>query len=284
MDAKDPDTKLIDQRPLVSIGIPVYNGAKYLAQTLDSVCTQSYPLVQIVVTVDRADDGSWEIIQAARKKYSQRQFIVEKNPVRLGMAGNWNRSVDFATGDFVKVMGQDDILEPNGVAEQVRFLQNYPDCMLVASACRIVRHNGRPVMTRCRFPEGTTFSRDEILNRCLSTSANLIGEPVTVLTRATAYAGVRFDPAFEYYTDLELWLRLARSGSVGFMAAPLCRFRVHRTACSWGQQRHAYQEFLRLESQYPNHALPKPSLHRVVRWVRGQLLILARTGFYRIFG
>jgi hypothetical protein len=123
-----------------------------------------------------------------------------------------------------------------------------------------------------------------ILDRCLATSANLIGEPVTVLTRAVAFHGVRFDPAFEYYTDLELWLRLASTGSVGFIAAPLCRFRVHRNACSWGQQRNAYNEFLLLESKYPEHALPKRSPRRVVRWVRGQMLIMARTLFYRVFG
>ena len=269
--------------PTASICIPVYNGAKYLAATLDSVCTQSHPALQVVITIDRADDGSREIIQGAREKYSEREFVIEKNPERLGMAGNWNRSVDLATGDFIKVMGQDDLLEPRCIAAQVKFLEMHPECRLVASACRIVRHDGRFIMARRRFADGIVLSGSEILRRCLETSANLVGEPVTVLTRAQAYRECRFDPKFEYYTDLDLWLRIIGDQSVGFMDSPLCSFRVHRTACSWGQQGRAYDEFLQLEAGYPDAAL-RGNARRGIRWLRGQALIFARTSFYRIFG
>jgi glycosyltransferase involved in cell wall biosynthesis len=274
---------MIASEAWVSVCIPVYNGAAFLAETIASVCTQAYPNVEIVATVDRSDDGSWEILEAARDRFPHREFVIERNPARLGMAGNWNRSIDFATGDFIKVMGQDDILEPDCLSKQLRFLDEHPECNLVASACRIVRHDGRPVLTRCRFPNGTVLDKDDLLNRCLHTSANLIGEPVTVLTRASAFEGVRFDPAFAYYTDLELWLRIIGGQSVGFIGEPLCSFRVHRSACSWGQQGRAYEEFLQLESLYSEVALKSP-IARSVRWLRGQALIFARTSFYRIFG
>lgn len=269
--------------PVVSVCIPVYNGAAFLAETIASVCTQDYPNVEIVATVDRSDDGSWEILEDARVQFPHLEFVLQKNPARLGMAGNWNRSVDLATGDFIKVMGQDDLLNKHCISEQVKFLQEHPHCRLVASACNIVKPDGRRIITRRRFADKTILTGDEILRRCIATSANLVGEPVTVMARAEAYEHNRFDPEFDYYTDLELWLRIIGNQSVGFLASPLCCFRVHRNACSWGQQGRAYQEFLDLESRYSASAL-RGRGSRGLRWLRGHLLIVARSCFYRIFG
>lgn len=89
----------------------------------------------------------------------------------------------------------------------------------------------------------------------MRTSANLIGESVTVLARANSFRDHPFHTGFDYYTDLELWLRIAQGGSVGFLGKPLSSFRVHRGACSWGQRGLAYHEFLSLEAQFPRFAL-----------------------------
>lgn len=65
--------------PLVSIIIPVYNTEKYLARCLDSVCTQSYSQLEIIVINDGSTDNSGIILQEYAHKDSRIQIITQKN-------------------------------------------------------------------------------------------------------------------------------------------------------------------------------------------------------------
>ncbi len=270
--------------PEVSVCIPVYNGARYLAETLESVCRQDYPALQVVVTVEPSTDASWEIVEQARTRFPGCDLVAVRNPRQLGMAANWNRGLELARGDFVKVMGQDDRLEAGCLEAQARFLQQHPECALVAGACRIVRPDGRLILIRRRFRDGTVLPLVQMMRRCFATSENQIGEPVTVLMRRADFAGQKFNPAFRYYTDADMWFRARAGASVGFLGDALCSFRVHRSACSSGLQSDAWREFLQLEALHPEVAPPLGPLRRALRWLRGQAVILARTTVYRLCG
>jgi glycosyltransferase involved in cell wall biosynthesis len=269
--------------PLVSICIPVYNGARFLEATLEAALAQDYENLEIVVTVDESTDGSWEILENARARNPAKRFSVYKNPQRLGMGGNWSRAVEMATGEYVKVMGQDDLLAPNCIRRQSAFLAAHPDCRLVAAACHIVRPSGKVLLTRKRFGEGTILPTEELIAQCLGVAGNRIGEPVTVLARRECYASEKFDASYSYFTDVEMWFRAGMGGKIGFLGEPLCGFRIHRSACSWGQQSCAYKEFLRLESAYARFTKTH-GIARCRRWLMGNLAVVARTAIYRVFG
>jgi glycosyltransferase involved in cell wall biosynthesis len=109
-----------------------YNGAAYLNETLNSICAQKGIDLEIVVSDDQSADRSMEIIVEFQAKHPDLKWIVLRTSARLGMAGNWNACLQTCTQDFVKVMGQDDVLYPGALFAQAALLAEYPNVGLVS--------------------------------------------------------------------------------------------------------------------------------------------------------
>lgn len=97
-------------KPLVSIAMCTYNGAKYLVQQLDSLLAQTYPAIEIVITDDASSDGTGVILQQYAAQHSNIRFVVnEKN---IGYNKNFEKAIGLCRGDFIAISDQDDIWEP----------------------------------------------------------------------------------------------------------------------------------------------------------------------------
>ena len=90
--------------PLVSICVPTYRGAPWLAACLDSALAQTLSEFEVLVVDDESDDDTVAIAEdyAARDA----RVVLHRNPARLGLAPNWNRSVELARGTFIKFLVQ----------------------------------------------------------------------------------------------------------------------------------------------------------------------------------
>ena len=124
--------------PKVSVCVPLYNGERYLAETLDSVVTQQGVDLEIIIGDDGSTDRSLEIARDYAQRYPHPKWSILSSGERLGMAGNWNACIQAATGDFVKVMGQDDLIYPAASASQAELLEKNPSVSLVVSGCDII--------------------------------------------------------------------------------------------------------------------------------------------------
>jgi glycosyltransferase involved in cell wall biosynthesis len=118
----------------VSVCIPVHNGREHLPACLDSLLCQRGVQLEIVVRDDGSKDGSLELVQEfARLRAGDHPHVtwnVAANPNPGGMVANWNECLRAANGEFVKMMGQDDVLYPDCLAVQVRAFQDFqrPRC------------------------------------------------------------------------------------------------------------------------------------------------------------
>ncbi len=99
----------------VSIIIPVYNSEKYLEEAMKSALNQSYHDTEIIAVDDGSTDSSPEIL----KKYSDKITIVTKQ--NGGQASAVNAGIKASTGDWIKWLGNDDILYPNAIEEFITF-------------------------------------------------------------------------------------------------------------------------------------------------------------------
>lgn len=101
----------------VSVVMCTYNGERFLAEQLDSILAQTYPLHEIVIQDDCSSDSTVEIIE----RYAARHPIIKffRNPRRLGFNKNFFNAFSKATGDFIAVSDQDDIWDKDKISHQV---------------------------------------------------------------------------------------------------------------------------------------------------------------------
>ncbi len=108
--------------PLVSVIVPVYNGARYLRESLDSILRQSYASVEVIVMDDASADETPAIIAS----YGDRIRSV-RQPANLGQFDNVNAGIGLARGELIAVYHADDVYEPHIVRREVEFLEAHPE-------------------------------------------------------------------------------------------------------------------------------------------------------------
>lgn len=203
--------------PLVSIVIPVYNGANYLAQAIDSALAQTWPHCEVLVVNDGSrDDGATERIA---RGYGERiRYIAKENG---GVASALNVGIREMRGEYFSWLSHDDLYHPQKVARLVEFHRQQTGDVLVLCDSLLVDEQGTPLR---QVPLADGLLADPVL---LALSGAIDG--CALLVPAVAFARVGpFDEALRTTQDIELWLRLAKGG-YRFLRLPeaLSYSRVH---------------------------------------------------------
>ncbi len=87
--------------PLVSIGIPVYNGGKYLEETLDSILNQTFTDFEVIVSDNASTDNTREIVEAYAAKDPRVRYY--RNAENIGAAPNYNRTFELSRGKYFRL-------------------------------------------------------------------------------------------------------------------------------------------------------------------------------------
>jgi glycosyltransferase involved in cell wall biosynthesis len=114
-------------KPLVSVCIPCYNAEAYVGAAVESVLSQSWPHLEVIVVDDGSTDGSWEVL--SRYASAQVHVLQQENGGQCAAA---NRAWCVAQGDLIKFFDADDLLAPQSIEHQVQRLEGRSDA--VASA------------------------------------------------------------------------------------------------------------------------------------------------------
>jgi len=210
--------------PAISVLIPCYNQARYLAQTLESVLAQKNVNLEVIVSDDASTDGTAAIAEHFASTDPRVRF--KHHTQNLGMAGNWNWGLAQARGEFIKyVFGDDYLTSPGSLEQLLAPLLADPHVTLSTSARQIVDANAKLVTTTQDFSNTCILPGSDVITRCLLENRNLIGEPSAVLFRRAAARP--FDARYRQLIDLELWFHLLNQGDFAYIDRPLCAFRQH---------------------------------------------------------
>jgi glycosyltransferase involved in cell wall biosynthesis len=137
---------------LVSIGMPVLNGERYIDQALDSLLSQSYRMFELNICDNASTDQTAEICRSYRLRDERIRYY--RNPTNLGMLPNWRRTLDLASGEFFMWAAYDDKFSANYIAELVECLRLNPGAVLAAGKTVYVDegNNIRPDMDADNAP------------------------------------------------------------------------------------------------------------------------------------
>ncbi|MGI9328390.1 MAG: glycosyltransferase family 2 protein [Pseudomonadales bacterium] len=131
--------------PKVSIGVPIFNGANYLQEALDSLLAQTYEDFEILICDNASTDSTGDIC----KKYvaQDHRISYHRNEQNIGPDLNFTRIVDLARGEYFKWAAHDDLLEPTFLQKCVAALDADPEVVLCHSLTRIIDHQNRELST-----------------------------------------------------------------------------------------------------------------------------------------
>jgi glycosyltransferase involved in cell wall biosynthesis len=212
------------RRPLVSVIVPSYNGAKFLPESLDSILAQTYPNIEIIVL----DDASTDDTPAVAARYAGRITYV-RQPANLGQFDNVNDGIARATGEFVAVYHADDIYLPEIVEREVAYLQEHPDVAAVFASDIFVDAAGREY-GRLRLPPEVRGEQPldyvTVLNALLTYKNRFLVGP-SAMVRGSVYASVgRYrEERYRIASDLEMWMRIARRRPIAVLEDHLMKYR-----------------------------------------------------------
>ena len=131
----------LNAEPLVSIIVPVFNGERYLRESLDSILGQTYPRTEVLVMDDASTDGTPRILASYGNNVRYRRQRENR-----GIYGNSNDGIAVARGELVAVYHADDVYLPTVVEREVRFLLDHPEVLrLVPEEIRAEREAPRPL-------------------------------------------------------------------------------------------------------------------------------------------
>jgi glycosyltransferase involved in cell wall biosynthesis len=211
--------------PRVSVCIPTFNSALYLAEALESVLAQDFDDYEVVIV----DDGSSDASRKIASDYTARDSRIRcfANRATLGISGNCNRCMELARGTYIKFLFADDILwSPSTLTHMIRVMDAFPRVALVACGRRIIDAQSRHLYDKVSYPDGLQCGGKLVARHCLADLKNRIGEPTAVMfRRRTGRQGFR--PDYCQLLDLEMWLRLLAEGDFHYLAEPLVGFRYH---------------------------------------------------------
>lgn len=210
--------------PKVSVCIPTYNHARFLGNAIESALAQTFADFELIIVDNCSLDNTRALVEEFRSR--DRRIRYHRNERNIGAQNNFNRCIELASGEYIKILCSDDLLEPDCIQESVRALDEFPGASLVACARIMTDRDLRPLKILAYAGGFRHSTGSAAMKKCLM-SGNLIGEPTAALFRKKDVAERGFNANYRQLIDLEMWFYLLQKGDFVYLPKPLCRFRRH---------------------------------------------------------
>lgn len=221
----------INKQPTVSVVMSCYNGEKYVAETIESVLTQTFADFEFIIWDDGSTDSSAEVI----KKYSDpriRYFYHENTG--LGMA--LKLACAESRGKYIARIDSDDVCLPERFAKEVEFLNKHEDYVLVSSAVYFIDAKGNIIGRN--YP----YTDNRIIKDIIG-SSNPIVHPASMFRRDIYNRTLGYQDVWGC-EDVLLWKQMNRLGKIGNLAEPLIKYRLENSSIMHQKYGHPYKDVI----------------------------------------
>lgn len=192
----------MSEKPKVSYICSVRDGARELTRCAMSVLGQSLQEIELILVDDHSGDETWDTIQKLASEDSRVRGV--RNQGMGGLTYSLNIGLDFAKGEYVARIDVDDFAHRDRTIKQVAMLDAKPGAAMCASCYRLVDEGDWEMYCHCP-------SCNPTLLRWSLCFRNNIRHSTAMWRRSF---DMRYEPAFPYAQDYELWCRMARVGDI----------------------------------------------------------------------
>lgn len=228
-----------------SIVIPVYNGEAFLADAIVSALKQRFEDFEIVVCDNASTDNSLEVANSFR---ADGKVKIVCNQSHVNAPQNFNRALQQASGEYIRFLCHDDILDPGCLELSVSALEMFPTANVATSFATAFGARSRTYGQEFMGAIGLVNSRDA-LNSIID-RGNWVGGPSAVTLRRAALPTKPFDEGLTCSYDVAAWINLVKNADIVVIPSVLYHSRVHEaqatTDCLNGGFKRDWIQILRM--------------------------------------
>lgn len=205
--------------PKVSVIMSIYNGEKYIDESVQSILDQTFSDFEFIIVDDGSSDGSNRIIESYAAV--DKRIVVLKNEANIGLTKSLNRCLEAAKGEYIARQDADDVSLPERLELQIDYLENHRDVGVLGTAVSII--NARGEETERRIPPLT----DTEIRWKLLFHNSFYHSSVVFRRELLEKENKRFDESLVFSQDYELWVRLLSDAKGANLEELLVRYRLH---------------------------------------------------------
>lgn len=199
------------ENPLVSIAMAVYNGEKYISETIQSILNQAYQNFELIIVDDCSQDDTIKKIEA----FNDSRIVLLRNEKNMRLAYSLNRAIDVSKGKYIARMDADDLCKENRLCLQVDYMEKHPGVAVLGGNAR----QFGAVSSLLQYPQDHELIKVEML------FTNPVCHPAVMFRK---YAiSEWYDPKIAAGQDYELWSRLIWKVEFRNLPSELIGYRVH---------------------------------------------------------
>lgn len=195
----------------VSICIPAYENAEGIKRLLDSVRVQRYTDYEVIITDDSKGNSVKDLVNEYGKSYDElsNKLVYSHNEERLGASDNWNRSIELAHGEYIKIMHHDDwFSDENSLGEFVKMLDDNPKAVIAFSGTNQVNIDSNESYSRAISDGDLAELKKDYRYLYI---AQVIGAPSATIFRKT---DIKFNGELTWLMDAEFYMNVFKNASV----------------------------------------------------------------------
>jgi len=206
--------------PLVSVLVTVYNRENFLGEAIESIINQTYKNIEIIIVNDGSTDRTEEIIRSYMKK--DERIILLNNNENIGIPKSENKALAVARGKYIARLDSDDIALPERIQTQVEFMESHPEIGVLGSNAFLIDEVGKV--------QGQThlFERHELIHWTMLIRGCPMVHPSVMFRRKIDNEPVFYNENYCAADDWELWSRLINKTKFQNLRLPLVYYRDHK--------------------------------------------------------
>lgn len=254
--------------------LPVYNGEKYVAATIESVLTQSFESFELLILDDGSTDRTPQILAACARRDPRIRVLRHDNQ---GVGYTLNRGLLEARGELLAEIGADDLALPGRLMKQVEFLSKNAEHVLVGGYLRIIDPHDVPIGLR-KYPTSDRILRNSLL------LYNPFASPSIMYRRDAALAAGGYSSRFRACEDYDFVLRIAKCGRIANLPEPLTAYRLHPDSTKSTKTLRQLRDTLDIKRvAYREYGYPETLQARAVNAMQEAMMYLPHRFIYWMF-
>jgi glycosyltransferase involved in cell wall biosynthesis len=215
----------------------VYRQEAYIEACLDSIASNGYQSIEIIICDDASPDDTHTVIERWIENHPGIATTYLRHQQNQGLTKTLNKMIRIAGGTFICTIAGDDMLLPGGIAARVTYLLEHPDKLAVFADCEVIDAEGQLLCTSGieeLYPAKGMRRRDLVIDALMVPTLVFhwaVPGPV-FLCRAETFDSVGMYDEHLRAEDFDMYLRIAMRGGLGFYNGCVSQYRIHGSSIS----------------------------------------------------